>query len=169
MILDPKATGVRPSFATKADVDEFVDVLEQYERGEIDAAKFREFRLTRGVYGQRQSEKNMIRVKLPQGIVTSAQLRVMGSIAREKSRGFGHVTTRQSIQFHMIALQHLQSTTKPVIGSLKFWKEVMIFPAVMAVQVAHQQIAVLSQAACKKLWVNIAINDPFGTVMHNLA
>jgi sulfite reductase (NADPH) hemoprotein beta-component len=116
MILDPKkANGQRPGFATKADVDEFVDVLEKYERGEIDTAKFKEFRLTRGVYGQRQSEKHMIRVKIPQGILNAAQLRVLGRIARQKSRGFGHVTTRQNIQFHMVELADTEGAMRELL------------------------------------------------------
>ncbi|MGH2571119.1 MAG: nitrite/sulfite reductase, partial [bacterium] len=115
MILDPKRNGERPGFATKADVDEFVDVLEKYERGEIDTDKFREFRLTRGVYGQRQSEKHMIRVKIPQGVLTAAQLRALGRIAREKSRGFGHVTTRQNIQFHMVALADAEGAMRELL------------------------------------------------------
>ncbi len=115
MILDPRKAGKRPGFATKADVDEFVDVLERYERREIDASQFREFRLTRGVYGQRQSEKHMIRVKLSQGIVSSAQLRAMAKIAREKSRGFGHVTTRQNFQFHMVDLADAEPALRELL------------------------------------------------------
>jgi sulfite reductase (NADPH) hemoprotein beta-component len=116
MILDPrKANGQRPGFATKADVDEFVDVLEKYERGEIDTDRFREFRLTRGVYGQRQSEKHMIRVKIPQGILSAVQLRALGRIAREKSRGFGHVTTRQNIQFHMVELGDAEGAMRELL------------------------------------------------------
>jgi sulfite reductase (NADPH) hemoprotein beta-component len=106
MIPDPKGRvgEERESFASPKDIDEFVDVLEKFERGEIDADKFREFRLTRGVYGQRASEKHMVRIKIPQGILSARQLRVLAWVAREKSRGFGHVTTRQNIQFHMVNL-----------------------------------------------------------------
>lgn len=92
------------SFADARDVDEFGDMVGKYERGEIDADQFKEFRLTRGVYGQRQGDTHMIRVKIPLGILNAAQLRVLGKIAREKSRGFGHVTTRQNVQFHMVKL-----------------------------------------------------------------
>ena len=104
MIRDPRLSlqAEWKTFADLRDVDEFADMVEKYERGEIDADQFREFRLTRGVYGQRQADQHMIRVKIPLGILNAAQLRVLGKIAREKSRGFGHVTTRQNIQLHFV-------------------------------------------------------------------
>ena len=54
---DPRTLGrARLSFASEADIDEFVTTLEQYERGEITADQWRQFRLVRGTYGQRQAE-----------------------------------------------------------------------------------------------------------------
>jgi sulfite reductase beta subunit-like hemoprotein len=114
MILDPRPSvnGKGKQFASVQDVDEFVEVLERFERGEIDAGQFREFRLTRGVYGQRQADRHMLRIKVPQGILSSRQLRVAAWIAREKSRGFGHVTTRQNIQFHMLELDDAEEVMR---------------------------------------------------------
>ncbi len=45
----------RLSFASEADIDEFVVTLEKYERGEMTPDQWRAFRLVRGTYGQRQS------------------------------------------------------------------------------------------------------------------
>ena len=54
----------RLSFATEADIDEFVMTLEKYERGELTPDQWRAFRLVRGTYGQRQAEDaQMLRVK----------------------------------------------------------------------------------------------------------
>ena len=64
----------RTGFAREHDIDEFVDVLGKYERGEISAEDWRKFRLVRGTYGQRQDGVQMMRIKIPQGILTSAQL-----------------------------------------------------------------------------------------------
>ena len=44
----------RLSFADERDIDEFVETLGKYERGEISAEDWRKFRLVRGTYGQRQ-------------------------------------------------------------------------------------------------------------------
>src|SRR5687767_5526089 len=86
----------RLSFASVPDIDEFVATLERYERGELTADQWRAFRLVRGTYGQRQAaDAQMLRVKVPQGILTSTQLRVMAEIGEKYSRRFGHITTRQ--------------------------------------------------------------------------
>jgi sulfite reductase beta subunit-like hemoprotein len=94
----------RLSFADERDIDEFVDTLARYERGEISADDWRRFRLLRGTYGQRQDGVQMLRIKIPQGIVTGDQLRALGRVAERYSRGFGHITTRQNMQFHFVLL-----------------------------------------------------------------
>src|SRR6266851_2633092 len=60
----------RLGFARHEDVDLFVQRLEAFERGELDADGWRSFRLLNGVYGQRQDGVMMIRAKLPAGIAT---------------------------------------------------------------------------------------------------
>ncbi|OLE65626.1 MAG: hypothetical protein AUG03_03815 [Acidobacteria bacterium 13_1_20CM_2_68_14] len=114
-------------FASAKDIEEFVSVLEAYERGVIGPDEFRTFRLTRGIYGQRQDDVQMIRVKIPQGILNGDQLRRLGRVAREHSRGFGHVTTRQNVQFHFVkmagvpkameALEAVGLTTREACGN----------------------------------------------------
>jgi sulfite reductase beta subunit-like hemoprotein len=103
---DPKTFGrTRLSFADSRDIDEFVSTLEQFERGEITPDQWRAFRLVRGTYGQRQTgDAQMLRVKVPQGILTSEQLDALADVGQKYSRGFGHITTRQNIQFHFVKL-----------------------------------------------------------------
>src|SRR6478672_2008717 len=99
----------RLSFASEADIDEFVATLEKYERGEITPDQWRAFRLVRGTYGQRQSiDAQMLRVKIPQGVISSPQLRVLADIGERYSRKFGHITTRQNIQFHFVKLHDVE-------------------------------------------------------------
>src|SRR5262245_338981 len=99
----------RLSFASEADIDEFVAVLEKYERGEITPDQWRAFRLVRGTYGQRQdADAQMLRVKIPQGMLTAEQMRVLADIGERYSRGFGHITTRQNIQFHFVKLHDVE-------------------------------------------------------------
>jgi len=103
----------RLSFAKEADIDEFVSVLDKYERGEITPDQWRAFRLVRGTYGQRQAEDaQMLRIKLPQGLVTSRQWNVMADIGEQYSRGFGHITTRQNIQFHFVKLHDVEPSMR---------------------------------------------------------
>src|SRR5687767_9738944 len=99
----------RLSFAKQADVDEFVDVLSRFERGEIGPDEWRAFRLVRGTYGQRQTtDASMLRVKIPQGILDVPQLEAMAEVAERYSRGFGHITTRQNIQLHFLKLHDVE-------------------------------------------------------------
>src|SRR5688572_12265355 len=110
VIDDPKTYGrTRLSFADAADIDEFAAVLGQFERGEIGPDVWRAFRLVRGTYGQRQAaDAQMLRVKMPQGILSRAQLEALADVAERYSRGFAHITTRQNIQMHFLKLHDVE-------------------------------------------------------------
>ena len=103
---DPKTLGrTRLSFADQADIDEFVATLAKFEQGKITPDQWRAFRLVRGTYGQRQAgDFQMLRVKIPQGILGADQLSALADVASTYSRGFGHITTRQNLQFHFVKL-----------------------------------------------------------------
>ena len=69
---------------------------------------FRPFRLMHGVYGQRQDDNQMMRVKLPYGGVSADQMDAFAEMA-EKYSGYrrGHITTRENFQFHFINLDRV--------------------------------------------------------------
>src|SRR5687768_5463886 len=91
-----------------ADIEKFEVQLGRYLAGELDEDVFRVFRLNNGIYGQRQGGHNqMVRVKAPYGAITPEQLDMMGHVADEYSRGWGHITTRQNIQFHFVQLEQV--------------------------------------------------------------
>ncbi len=94
-------------FSSPADIDEFVDRLSKFGRGEMSPDEFKVYRLGRGTYGQRQADVNMLRVKIPQGVIDARQLEVLADLGEEYSRGFGHITTRQNFQFHFVKLQRV--------------------------------------------------------------
>jgi sulfite reductase (ferredoxin) len=84
----------------------FEDGVRRYLAGEIDDDVFRVFRLNQGIYGQRQGgHHQMVRVKIPHGRVEPDQLEMLGYVAETYSRGWGHLTTRQNVQFHFVALE----------------------------------------------------------------
>jgi sulfite reductase beta subunit-like hemoprotein len=93
-----------PRFSSAGDIDEFVDVLEKFERGELGPDAWRKFRLVRGTYGQRQDGVQMQRVKVPMGYLVARQARALADIADQYARGRTHVTTRQNFQFHFLQL-----------------------------------------------------------------
>src|SRR5688572_18689867 len=94
--------------AALADIEKFERLLGQYLAGELEEDRFRIFRLNNGIYGQRQGGHNqMVRVKAPYGSMTAEQLEMCAHIADEYSRGWGHITTRQNIQFHFVPLERI--------------------------------------------------------------
>ena len=91
-----------------ADIEKFEDLLARYRSGELEEDRWKVFRLANGIYGQRQGGSNqMVRVKIPYGSLRPEQLEMLGTIAREYSRGWGHITTRQNVQFHFVALERI--------------------------------------------------------------
>ncbi len=98
-----------PRFSERRDIDEFVEKLEAFEKGEIGPDQFRAFRLLRGVYGQRQDGVQMLRVKIPFGRVGRGELDALADVADRYSRGFGHVTTRQNVQLHFLKMTDVEA------------------------------------------------------------
>src|SRR5947199_6557874 len=107
---DPTTFGrARLSFADAAEIDDFVATLARFEQGELTPDKWRQYRLVRGTYGQRQTDDaQMLRVKIPQGVLTADQLDALADVGDRYSRGFGHITTRQNVQFHFVKLHDVE-------------------------------------------------------------
>ncbi len=91
-----------------ADIAKFEEQMQRYLAGDLDEDVFRVFRLNNGIYGQRQGgHHQMVRVKLPYGIISAEQLDLFARLSDEFSRGWGHITTRQNIQFHFVDLERI--------------------------------------------------------------
>jgi sulfite reductase beta subunit-like hemoprotein len=104
--------------AQLADAAKFETILAQHLAGEVDEDAFRIFRLNNGIYGQRQGGHNqMVRVKIPWGGMLPDQLEMMADIADTYSRGWGHITTRQNIQFHYVQLEKIPEVMRQ-LGSV---------------------------------------------------
>ena len=88
--------------------DEIVRLEEEsaaFISGERENTEFTPFRLKQGVYGQRQADVQMIRVKIPGGIITPEQMDTMGEFSTKYvPLGKGHITTRENFQFHHVPL-----------------------------------------------------------------
>jgi sulfite reductase beta subunit-like hemoprotein len=126
--LGPGGLRTRPIDAEQlADIEKFEQMLVRYLAGDLTEDVFRVFRLGNGIYGQRQGgQSQMVRVKVPYGSIEPEQLEMVGWLVDNYSRGWGHITTRQNIQFHFVALtkipevmRHLASvglTTREACG-----------------------------------------------------
>ena len=66
----------------------------------------------RGTYGQRQDDVQMLRVKIPQGVLTALQVESLADVAEHYARGFAHVTTRQNVQFHFLKLADVETVMR---------------------------------------------------------
>ena len=83
-------------------IAEFRDQVERRIDGRLTEDQFKPLRLMNGVYLQLHAY--MLRVAIPYGTMNSAQLRVLGRIARDYDKGYGHFTTRTNIQYNWPAL-----------------------------------------------------------------
>jgi sulfite reductase (NADPH) hemoprotein beta-component len=84
-------------------VAEFRDQTRRFLAGELSDEEFKHLRLRNGLYIQTHAP--MLRVAIPYGLLSSTQLRMLGSIARRYDRGYGHFTTRQNIQYNWPKLE----------------------------------------------------------------
>ena len=99
------------------EIARFATAIEEYLAGDLDEDVFRVTRLTQGIYGQRQGGTNqMVRVRIPYGSVTPEQLEAFAVISEEYSRGWGHLTTRQNIQFHFVELRRVPDVLRVLAG-----------------------------------------------------
>jgi sulfite reductase (ferredoxin) len=109
MAIDVRELSTRPLDPEIAEeLDKFEEGVRQYLAGEIEEDVFRVFRLNQGIYGQRQGGHNqMVRIKVPHGSLQPEQLEMLGHLAREYSRGWAHLTTRQNVQMHFVQLEQI--------------------------------------------------------------
>ncbi|SFB96018.1 nitrite/sulfite reductase [Spirosoma endophyticum] len=92
------------SKAARRDILDLEQKISSFRSGDIADEAFRKFRLTRGVYGQRQPGVQMIRIKLPHGRITADQLVRIADLSDTYATGNLHATTRQDIQLHFVKL-----------------------------------------------------------------
>jgi len=87
----------------QARVEEFRDQTRRRIDGHLTDDQFKPLRLKNGLYLQLHAY--MLRVAIPYGTLNSAQMRKLAHIARTYDRGYGHITTRQNIQYNWIKLE----------------------------------------------------------------
>jgi sulfite reductase (NADPH) hemoprotein beta-component len=86
----------------QARVVQFRDQTRRNLAGELSDDEFRPLRLQNGLYIQRHGP--MLRLAVPYGLISAAQLRKFADIARRYDRGFGHFTTRHNLQLNWVQL-----------------------------------------------------------------
>ena len=95
-------------------VRQYRDQTRRFLAGDLSEEQFRPLRLQNGLYIQRHAP--MLRIAIPYGILSSHQLRTLAVIARRHDRGWGHVTTRQNIQFNWVRLEEVPDILEQLAG-----------------------------------------------------
>jgi sulfite reductase (ferredoxin) len=95
--------------------DDFKTEATKFLAGETEEDEFIKFRLKQGVYGQRQADVQMIRVKLPFGGVTPEQMEAFADVVEKYvPLNKGHITTRQNIQMHHVPLVEAEKLIREI-------------------------------------------------------
>ena len=98
--------------------DDFTSESRTFLDGGTAEADFIGFRLKQGVYGQRQADVQMCRIKLPFGGITPGQMDALGdAVATYAPLNKGHITTRQNIQIHHIPLMEMAELLRDIAPS----------------------------------------------------
>ena len=79
-------------------VAHYREQTERYLAGKLSEDEFLQLRLRNGLYIQRLAP--MLRVAIPYGTLSSTQLRALADISMTYDRGYGHLSTRQNMQFN---------------------------------------------------------------------
>jgi sulfite reductase beta subunit-like hemoprotein len=98
--------------------DDFVTESKRFLDGQTPEPEFIGFRLKQGVYGQRQPDVQMCRIKLPWGGVTPEQMEALADVTEEFAPlRKAHITTRQNFQIHHIPLMQMAELIRRVSAS----------------------------------------------------
>ena len=88
------------------EIDDFELQVKRFQAGDWDETEFQAFRLKQGIYGQRQPDTQMVRIKVPFGGLRAEQLDALGDVAAKHAPlNKGHVTTRENFQYHHVKLE----------------------------------------------------------------
>lgn len=99
----------------EAEFDDFDTESARFLAGDFPENEFIGFRLKQGVYGQRQPDVNMVRVKLPFGGITPEQMEAFADVVEEHAPlNKAHITTRQNIQIHHVPLAEMAKLIRKI-------------------------------------------------------
>lgn len=89
------------------EIDELESLIQQYKDNTISESALKAHRVPFGVYEQRTPHTYMVRIRCAGGIVTPAQLRTIAHLSEKYGGDSVHITTRQELQIHDVALDNV--------------------------------------------------------------
>jgi len=84
---------------------QFRNQTQRFLDGDMESEEFQQHRLRNGLYLQKLAP--MLRVAIPYGMLSSDQLRKLAAISEQYDKGYGHLTTRQNMQFNWPKLEQV--------------------------------------------------------------
>ena len=98
------------------DIDAYERDVQRFTAGDLPAGVLKAKRVPRGVYEQRRDGTYMVRVRVAGGTLTGPQTAELASLATELGNGMLHVTTRQDVQLHDIAIEDTPRVMRRLLG-----------------------------------------------------
>ncbi len=86
------------------ELKELAGLIGRLQRGELKRPEFRSHSVHLGVYTQQQPDRYFARIRVPLGILTSAQLNALGDATARWADDECHLTTRQGVEIHNLTL-----------------------------------------------------------------
>lgn len=87
-----------------SDLAEYRQGLQHHLSGAWDDERWTAYRVRFGVYGQKQPGVQMVRIKIPGGILPVQWARTIAIANRDFAQGAAHFTTRQDVQIYYVPL-----------------------------------------------------------------
>jgi sulfite reductase (ferredoxin) len=99
------------------EIEGLESLIKAHLAGNLDASELKARRVPFGVYEQRSRGTYMVRVRCAAGIITPLQLRAVATIATEHASGVLHITTRQEVQIHGVAIEDLSTVLRKLANA----------------------------------------------------
>lgn len=85
---------------------DYKNSLKDYIDNKVNSDHFKGIRVTWGIYSHRGGKFFMARIRIPAGLITPPQLKILASVSKKYGDGILHITTRQDIQIHNIKIEN---------------------------------------------------------------
>lgn len=97
------------------EIEEFRKVGHKFANGEMTVMDFKHASGGMGVYAHRGGKEFMIRLRIPSGIITMPQFKLICDWADKYKLGGLHFTTRQAIQYHGLSIDEVCDLMKEAL------------------------------------------------------
>jgi sulfite reductase (ferredoxin) len=99
------------------DIEQHALDVDRFLKGELSASILKSRRVPRGIYEQRQNGTYMVRVRVPGGALSAAQVRALAGVGSRHGSGTLHVTTRQDIQIHDVTIEQTPAIMRELFAA----------------------------------------------------